>query len=204
MNFGYARVSKKDQNLDLQIDALHKAGCDKIFEEKLSGRSVFLPNQEKLFSQLRKGDILIVNSIDRLGRTAKQLIDLFYELKQKGINFRSLTEGVIDTTTPMGEAVFQIMAILKGMEVSILIERTNQGLEAARARGRKGGRKPGSYNKVTAAAAATLYQKGDPVSDILKTLKISRATLYEYLRKEGVSYNGFKKVKGYNRQKTTA
>lgn len=193
MNFGYARVSKKDQNLDLQIDALQKAGCDKIFEEKLSGRSVFLPNQEKLFSQLRKGDILIVNSIDRLGRTAKQLIDLFYELKQKGINFRSLTEGVIDTTTPMGEAVFQIMAILKGMEVSILIERTNQGLEAARARGRKGGRKLGSYNKVTAAAAATLYQKGDPVSDILKTLSISRATLYEYLKKEGVNYNGFKK-----------
>jgi DNA invertase Pin-like site-specific DNA recombinase len=193
MNFGYARVSKKDQNLDLQIDALQKAGCDKIFEEKLSGRSVFLPNQEKLFSQLRKDDILIVNSIDRLGRTAKQLIDLFYDLKQKGINFRSLTEGVIDTTTTMGEAVFQIMAILKGMEVSILIERTNQGLEAARARGRKGGRKPGSYNKVTAAAAATLYQKGDPVSDILKTLSISRATLYEYLKKEGINYNGFKK-----------
>jgi DNA invertase Pin-like site-specific DNA recombinase len=194
MNFGYARVSKKDQNLDLQIDALKKAGCDKIFEEKLSGRSVFLPNQDKLFSQLRKDDILMVNSIDRLGRTAKQLIDLFYDLKQKGVNFRSLTEGVIDTTTPMGEAVFQIMAILKGLEVSILIERTNQGLEAARARGRKGGRKPGSYNKVTAAAAATLYQKGDPVSDILKTLKIGRATLYEYLRKEGVNYNSFKKA----------
>jgi DNA invertase Pin-like site-specific DNA recombinase len=176
------------------MDALQKAGCDKIFEEKLSGRSVFLPNQDKLFSQLRKDDILIVNSIDRLGRTAKQLIDLFYDLKQKGINFRSLTEGIIDTTTPMGEAVFQIMAILKGMEVSILIERTNQGLEAARARGRKGGRKPGSYNKVTAAAAATLYQKGDSVSDILKTLRISRATLYEYLKKEGVNYNGFKKA----------
>ncbi|MBN1180808.1 MAG: recombinase family protein [Bacteroidales bacterium] len=194
MNFGYARVSKKDQNLDLQIDALQRAGCEKIFEEKLSGRSIFLPNQEKLFEQLRKGDILIVNSIDRLGRTAKQLIDLFYDLKQKGVNFKSLTEGVIDTTTPMGEAVFQIMAILKGMEVSILIERTNQGLEAARARGRKGGRKPGSYNKVTAAAAATLYQKGDPVSDILTTLKISRATLYEYLRKEGVNYIGFRKA----------
>ena len=113
MNFGYARVSKKDQNLDLQIDALQKAGCDKIFEEKLSGRSVFLPNQDKLFAQLRKDDILIVNSIDRLGRTAKQLIDLFYDLKQKGINFRSLTEGVIDTATPMGEAVLQIMAIYK-------------------------------------------------------------------------------------------
>jgi DNA invertase Pin-like site-specific DNA recombinase len=196
MIFGYARVSKKDQNLDLQIDALQRAGCDKIFEEKLSGRSVFLPNQEKLFSQLRKDDILVFNSVDRLGRTSKQLIDLFYDFKQKGVQIKSLTEGVFDTTNPMGEAVFQIIAILKGMEVSVLIDRTNQGLDAARARGRKGGRKPGSYNKVKAAAAATLYKKGDYVSDILKTLNISRATLYEYLRKEGVNYNGFKKAQG--------
>jgi DNA invertase Pin-like site-specific DNA recombinase len=194
MIFGYARVSKKDQNLDLQIDALQRAGCDKIFEEKLSGRSVFLPNQEKLFSQLRKDDILVFNSVDRLGRTSKQLIDLFYDFKQKGVQIKSLTEGVFDTTNPMGEAVFQIIAILKGMEVSVLIDRTNQGLDAARARGRKGGRKPGSYNKIKAAAAATLYKKGDYVSDILKTLSISRATLYEYLKKEGVNYNGFKKA----------
>jgi DNA invertase Pin-like site-specific DNA recombinase len=194
MIFGYARVSKKDQNLDLQIDALQRAGCDKIFEEKISGRSVFLPNQDKLFSQLRKDDIVVFNSVDRLGRTSKQLIDLFYDFKQKGVQIKSLTEGVFDTTNPMGEAVFQIIAILKGMEVSVLIDRTNQGLDAARARGRKGGRKPGSYNKVKAAAAATLYKKGDSVSDILKTLNISRATLYEYLRKEGVKYNGFKKV----------
>ena len=194
MIFGYARVSKKDQNLDLQIDALQRAGCDKIFEDKISGRSVFLPNQEKLFSQLRKDDILVFNSVDRLGRTSKQLIDLFYDFKQKGVQIKSLTEGVFDTTNPMGEAVFQIIAILKGMEVSVLIDRTTQGLDAARARGRKGGRKPGSYNKVKAAAAATLYKKGDYVSDILKTLSISRATLYEYLKKEGVTYNGFKKV----------
>jgi DNA invertase Pin-like site-specific DNA recombinase len=194
MIFGYARVSKKDQNLDLQIDALQRAGCDKIFEEKISGRSVFLPNQDKLFSQLRKDDIVVFNSVDRLGRTSKQLIDLFYDFKQKGVQIKSLTEGVFDTTNPMGEAVFQIIAILKGMEVSVLIDRTNQGLDAARARGRKGGRKPGSYNKVKAAAAATLYKKGNYVSDILKTLSISRATLYEYLKKEGVNYHGFKKV----------
>lgn len=202
MIFGYARVSKKDQNLDLQIDALQRAGCDKIFEEKISGRSVFLPNQEKLFTQLRKDDILVFNSVDRLGRTSKQLIDLFYDFKQKGVQIKSLTEGVFDTTNPMGEAVFQIIAILKGMEVSVLIDRTNQGLDAARARGRKGGRKPGSYNKVKAAAAATLYKKGDYVSDILKTLNISRATLYEYLRKEGVNYNGFKKVLVFGHDET--
>ena len=92
----------------------------------------------------------------------------------------------------MGEAVFQIMAILKGLEVSILRERTMKGLDAARARGRKGGRRPDSYDKVT--AAATLYQKGDSITDILAILHISRATLYEYLKKEGVNYKGFKKI----------
>lgn len=193
MVFGYARVSTKDQNLDLQIDSLHKLGCEKIFKEKASGRKLDRPELEKLLHQLRSGDVLIVYSIDRLGRTVNQLIHLINEFKEKGINFKSITEGVFDTTTPMGEAVFQIMAILKGLEVSILRERTIKGLESARARGRKGGRKPGSYNKVTAAAAVTLYQKGDSISDILKTLNISRATLYEYLKKEGVNYKGFKK-----------
>jgi len=195
MIFGYARVGTKEQNLDLQIDALKKANCDKIFQERASGKKLDRPELEKLLSQLRLGDTLVVYSIDRLGRTVKQLIHLINDFKEKGINFKSLTEGAFDTTTPMGEAVFQIMAILKGLEVSILRERTMKGLEAARARGRNGGRKLGSYNKVTAAAAATLYQKGDTVNNILKTLNISRSTLYEYLKKEGIKYKGFKKVK---------
>lgn len=193
MIFGYARVSTTEQNLDLQIDALQKLGCEKIFQEKASGRKLDRPELEKLLTHLRSGDTLIVYSIDRLGRTVKQLIQLINDFKEQGINFKSITEGAFDTTTPMGEAVFQIMAILKGLEVSILRERTMKGLDAARARGRKGGRKPGSYNKVTAAAAATLYQKGDSISNILSTLGISRATLYEYLKKEGVKYKGFKK-----------
>jgi DNA invertase Pin-like site-specific DNA recombinase len=194
MIFGYARVSTKEQNLDLQIDALKKANCEKIFQEKASGRKLDRLELEKLLSQLRSDDTLVVFSIDRLGRTVKQLIHLINDFKEKGINFKSLTEGAFDTTTPMGEAVFQIMAILKGLEVSILRERTMKGIEAARARGRNGGRKLGSYNKVSAAAAATLYQKGDTITNILNTLKISRATLYEYLKKEGIKYKGFKKV----------
>lgn len=189
----HARVSTLEQNLDLQIDALQKLGCEKIFKEKASGRKLDRPELEKLLKHLRSGDALIVYSIDRLGRTVKQLIQLINDFKEQGINFKSITEGVFDTTTPMGEAVFQIMAILKELEVSILRERTMKGLDAARARGRKGGRKLGSYNKVAAAAAATLYQKGDSISDILSILGISRATLYEYLKKEGVNYKGFKK-----------
>jgi DNA invertase Pin-like site-specific DNA recombinase len=195
MIFGYARVSTKEQNLDLQIDALKKAGCKKIFQEKASGMKQDRPELEKLLEQLRTSDTLIVYSIDRLGRTVKQLIQLINDFKEQGVNFRSITEGAFDTTTPMGEAVFQIMAILKGLEISILRERTMKGLDAARARGRKGGRKLGSYNKEAAAYAVSLYQKQKPISDILKTVHISRATLYEYLKKEGVKYSGFKKSK---------
>jgi len=195
MIFGYARVSTREQNLDLQLDALKKLKCKEIYQEKASGRKLDRPELENLLGQLRAGDTLIVYSIDRLGRTVKQLIELINTFKEQGINFKSITEGVFDTTTPMGEAVFQIMAILKGLEISILRERTIKGLEAARARGRKGGRKLGSYDKVKAAAAATMHQKGILIADILKTLKISRTTLYEYLKKENVKYKGFTKSK---------
>jgi DNA invertase Pin-like site-specific DNA recombinase len=193
MNIGYARVSTKEQNLNLQIDALSKAGCKIIFQEKASGRKVDRPELEKLLSQIRPKDVLIVYSLDRLGRTIKQLIDLINDFKSKGIQFKSLTEGSFDTTSAMGEAIFQIMAILKAMEVNLLRERTMKGLQAARARGRKGGRPVGSFNKIKSEAAASLYKKQKPITDILKTLQISRATLYEYLKREGVNYDGFKK-----------
>lgn len=198
MFFGYARVSTKDQNLDLQIDSLKKAGCEKIFREKLSGRSIEKPELEELLKHLRPGDTLIVHSIDRLGRTVKQLIDLINEFKERQINLKSLSEGYFDTTTPMGEAIFQIMAILKSMEVSILRERTLKGLESARARGRNGGRKKGSYDKIKSAAAATMYQNGNIVNDIIKSLSISRSTLYTYLRNENIKINGFTKSKPLN------
>jgi DNA invertase Pin-like site-specific DNA recombinase len=126
--------------------------------------------------------------LDRLGRTVKQLIDLISDFKTRHIHFKSISEGVFDTTSPMGETILQIIAILKAMEINISRERTLSGLAAARSRGRKGGRPEGSYNKITAAAAVSLYQKDIPVSDILSTLQISRATLYNYLKKENFKY----------------
>lgn len=186
MKFGYARVSTKDQSLNLQIDALKKAGCKEVYSEKLSGRSVTKPKLEELISKLREGDLVMVYSLDRLGRTSKELINLLSDFKERGIQFKSLQEGMFDTTSAMGEAVFQIIAILKAMEVQVLSERTKHGLEAARARGKKGGRPKGSYDKNKSAAAVTLYNKELPISEITKSLQISRSTLYEYLRREGV------------------
>jgi DNA invertase Pin-like site-specific DNA recombinase len=187
------RVSTREQNLDMQIDALKKYGCEKIYQEKASGTKAKREELDKLLEQLRSGDILVVYSLDRLGRTVLQLINLITVFKEKGIHFKSITEGAFDTTSPMGEAIFQIIAVLKSVEVNVLKERTRSGLDAARARGRLGGRPVGSYNKVKAAAAATLYQKETSIRKICDTLKISRSTLYEYLRKEEVEYIGFKK-----------
>ncbi|MEP5364643.1 MAG: recombinase family protein [Reichenbachiella sp.] len=186
MVFGYARVSTKDQNLDLQIDALKEAGCEEVYSEKLSGRSLKKPKLDELLGKIRKGDVVIVYSLDRLGRTSKELINLLSEFKEKEIQFKSLREGIFDTTSAMGEAVFQIIAILKAMEVQVLSERTKDGLSAARARGKKGGRPKGSYDRNKAAAAVTLYKRELPISEITDSLKISRSTLYQYLRNEGI------------------
>lgn len=193
MIFGYARVSTKEQNLNLQIDALKKAGSDKIFQEKVSGRSPKRPELLKLLEQIRPGDTLIVFSVDRLGRTTRELIMLLNDFKEKGITFKSLSEGIFDTSSPMGEAIFQIIAILKTMEVNVLRERTIKGIEAARARGKKGGRPVGSYNKKKASAVVALYNQKNTINFIEDNLNISRSTIYQYLRNEGVVVNGFTK-----------
>ena len=186
MKFGYARVSTKDQILDLQINALKEAGCDQIFTERISGRTGMKPKLQEMIERLRKGDIVVVYSLDRLGRTSKELINLLSDFKERGIQFKSIKEGMFDTTSAIGEAVLQIVAILKAMEVEVLRERTKDGLEAARARGKKGGRPKGSYDRTKAAAAATLYKKDLPISEITDSLNISRSTLYQYLRYEGI------------------
>jgi DNA invertase Pin-like site-specific DNA recombinase len=195
MIFGYARVSTKEQNLNLQSDALKKADCEKIFQEKVSGRSPNRPELLKLLEQIRPGDTLIAFSVDRLGRTTRELIILLNDFKGKGITFKSLTEGIFDTSSPMGEAIFQIIAILKTMEVNVLRERTIKGIEAARARGVKGGRPVGSYNKKKASAVVALYNQKNTINFIEDNLNISRSTIYQYLRKEGVQVNGFTKSK---------
>lgn len=186
MKIGYARVSKKGQDFALQIDALKSEGCEEIFKEKVSGKKTDRKQLEEMLSKIRKGDEVIVYSLDRLGRTRKQLLDLLDGFKEKGINFKSLTEGYFDTTTPMGQAIFEIIAILKAMEVNVLSERTKAGLASARARGKNGGRPKGSYNKTKAGAAAHRYSQGVPVDEICKDLTISRSTLYRYLRVEGI------------------
>jgi DNA invertase Pin-like site-specific DNA recombinase len=130
-----------------------------------------------------------------LGRTTRELIILLNDFKEKGITFKSLSEGFFDTSSPMGEAIFQIIAILKSMEGNVLRERTIKGIEAARARGVNGGRPAGSYNKKKASEVVTLYKQKNSINFIEDNLNISRSTIYQYLRREGVMDKGFKKSK---------
>lgn len=185
MIFGYARVSTKKQKLARQKENLKLAGCEKIYSEKTSGREDEKSELNKLLSQLRKGDIVVVDSLDRLGRTSKQLISLLNNFNKKGVHLRSLKEGTFDTTTAMGKAIYEIIAILKAMEVEVLRERTNEGLNRARERGRVGGRPKGlnQESKMKAEAVASLYKQGLPISEIMKDTNVkSKATIYRYLR----------------------
>ena len=140
MLIGYARVSTQDQNLDLQSEALTKAGCEKIFNDKISGSRAERPGLTKALEMLREGDTLVVWKLDRLGRSVKNLVDLVGELHQQGIQFKSLTDA-IDTGTPSGRFFFHVMASLAEMERELTVERTRAGLEVARQLGRKGGRR---------------------------------------------------------------
>lgn len=184
MKIGYARVSTKDQNLSLQIDALKKEGCQLIFKEKVSGAKAERIELNKMIDQIRHGDIVIIWKLDRLGRSLRDLVELVGTLLDKGAGLKSLNDP-IDTTTPQGRLIFNIFASLAEFERDIIRERTRAGLEAARVRGRKGGRPKGlsSEAQKTAMAAESLYKEGKlTVSEISKKLNISKSTLYSYLR----------------------
>lgn len=188
MRVGYARVSTKDQSLDLQEDALRKAGCEEVFAEVASGAKTARPVLDDLLSRLRAGDVLVVWKLDRLGRSLKHLVTLAMELMEREIGLISLNDP-IDTTTPQGRLIFNIFASLAEFERDLIRERTQAGLQAARARGRKGGRPPGLSKKAkaTAMAAETLYREGQlSVQEICDQLGISKPTLYSYLRHRGV------------------
>lgn len=184
MKIGYARVSTKDQSLDLQIDALKQAGCKKIFQEKKSGKNIERSELNSMMGQLREGDIVVVYKLDRLGRSMKDLVSLISTMEKKKVSFTSLQDN-IDTTSATGKLVFHIFSSLAEFERDLISERTKAGLESARARGRKGGRPKGLSKEAekTANAAVTLYRsKNFSIKEMCEQLGISKPTFYSYLR----------------------
>ena len=179
MLIGYARVSTQDQNLKLQLEALQRAGCEKIFEDKVSGAKADRPGLAQAIESLRPGDTLVVWKLDRLGRSVKQLINWITDLQSRNIQFKSLTDS-IDTGTPSGRFFFNIMASLAEMEKELIVERTRAGLETARQLGRKGGRRP-KMTESKLASARTLLNNGMPPKDVAKNLGVSVPTLYRWL-----------------------
>lgn len=182
MLIGYVRVSTNDQNPSLQVDALKEAGCKKIFTDTVSGKLASRPQLDKLKEHCRQGDIVVVWRLDRLGRSLKDLIEIINFFDSQGISFKSLHEN-IDTSTSSGKLIFHIFGALAEFERNLIVDRTKAGLEAARKRGIKGGRR----HKLTPTQQKTLqamYQsKNHTIKEICQTLGISKPTLYKYLKK---------------------
>ena len=180
MLVGYARVSTQEQDLALQLDALREAGCSKMFEEKASGAQRERPALKAALAYMRKGDTLVVWKLDRLARSLKQLIETVEAFGERGIGLRSLTEA-IDTTTTGGKLIFHIFAALAEFERGVIRERTLAGLQAARARGRTGGRPPALKAKDLAAAKALLKDPEITVVEVARRLGVAASTLYRHL-----------------------
>jgi DNA invertase Pin-like site-specific DNA recombinase len=183
MLIGYARISTAEQSMDLQIDAIKNAGCEKIFCDTVSGIKARRPGLDEALGFVRKGDTLVVWKLDRLGRSLSHLLQLMETLQRQGVSFKSLSDG-IDTTTAMGKMSFGIFGSLSEYELSLLRERTLAGLNAARARGRKGGRRR-SLNQEQIDTMITLYEsRKHSVVEICKQMRISRKSFYNYLDRE--------------------
>jgi DNA invertase Pin-like site-specific DNA recombinase len=182
MDIGYARVSTGEQTLDLQLDALAQAGCDKVFTETASGAKSDRPLLQEAIAYARSGDTIVVWRLDRLGRSLQHLIATVSDLRDRGVGFRSLTEQ-IDTTTSGGKLIFHVFGALAEFERDLIQERTHAGLAAARVRGRTGGRPPKLRDPKQLALARRLYADEETdVATICRTLGISRATLYRALK----------------------
>lgn len=182
MLIGYARVSTLEQHLNLQVEALEKTGCDKIYEEVVSGVKAERKILNETLSYLRPGDTLIVWRLDRLGRSLKQLIEIINDLNERKIGFKSVVEA-IDTTTPTGQFFFHVTGAFAELERNLIRERTMAGLASARARGRNGGR-PKVMDDKTFHMALVLYnEQKTTVTDICKQFGVSNRTFYRYLEK---------------------
>ena len=176
MIFGYARVSTDDQNLDAQTDALKAAGAERIFADKISGGTRKRPEMDKLFEQIRKGDVVVVSKYDRLARSLRDLLDIVEAIKERGAGFRSLAED-IDTTTSAGRLVFHVFASIAQFERERISERTKEGLEAARKRGRVGGRPPALSADQRAEVRRMRDEDGKSLPEIARLFKVSVPTV---------------------------
>jgi DNA invertase Pin-like site-specific DNA recombinase len=181
MKYGYARVSTDDQNPALQLAALKEVGCRTVFKDKgISGATTKRPALLRCLGALEPGDTLVVWKLDRLGRNLRDLIHMLDDLRERGVKFQSLTEA-IDTSTPTGRAMWQMIGVLAELERSLITERTKAGVKAAQSRGVKFGRKP----KLTIeqrAHARHLIDQGEPVPAVARLLSVDRATIYRALQ----------------------
>ena len=182
MNIGYARVSTVDQHLYMQEDALKSAGCDEIFRDVASGGKTDRPGLDEALNFLRAGDTLIVWKLDRLGRSVQHLIETIKSLNTKSVGFKSLQEN-IDTRTSGGKLIFHIFSALAEFERDLIRERTKAGLNAARSRGRVGGRPPALTSRQVSRMLAMYYEKTNTITEICKIYSITRPTFYNYLKK---------------------
>jgi len=182
MIIGYARVSTKDQNLERQLDELKKAGCEKIFLEKISGTKRNRPEFDKMFDSLRHGDVIIVSELTRISRSTRDLVEIVETCKSLNVEIKSLKESWLDTTSAHGKLLFTIFAGLAEFERDLISERVKSGLTAARKRGRLGGRPLVSPKKIE--MALKMYDSKDyTIKQILDATGISKFTLYNYLGK---------------------
>jgi len=190
MVFGYARISTQGQNLDRQLDSLNSAGAEEIIQEKITGTKADRPELNRLLDKLRKGDVILVSDLTRLSRSTKDLFRLVDQIERKGSNIKSLKESWLDTTTPQGKLMFTFMAGISQFERDLISQRTKEGLEAARVRGRKGGRKP-KLDDNKKRALYELYQlKETTVKDLCDMFSITKPTLYKVI--EEISTTIFK------------
>lgn len=185
MKIGYARVSTEEQNLDRQIDILKQAGCDRIYEEKVSGIKKERPELNKILDQIRMGDVIIISDLTRLSRSVKDLFSLVEQIEEKGANIKSIKESWVDTTTAQGKLMFTIFAGISQFERDLISQRTIEGLNAARARGKKGGR-PKINDKDIKLAVKMYNSKNYSISEITKATGVSKTTLYRYINSSSI------------------